>query len=45
MVHYDLPAVPGREGEHTAEQIRTEAIFEIYTFCHIRGIADVWAYM
>lgn len=39
------PLLPGREGERTAEQIRTEAVFEMYTFCHQRGIADAWAYM
>ncbi|KAL6303644.1 hypothetical protein BKA93DRAFT_734772, partial [Sparassis latifolia] len=35
-----------RDGKsHTSEQIRRDAVYEMYLFCQIRGLTEVWAYM
>ncbi|KAI0753625.1 hypothetical protein C8Q74DRAFT_1211125, partial [Fomes fomentarius] len=30
---------------HTAESIRRNAVFEMYSFCRTRGLAEVWGYL
>ncbi|RDX42198.1 hypothetical protein OH76DRAFT_1314939, partial [Lentinus brumalis] len=37
------PGIPPES--HTSESIRRGAVFEMYTFCHERGLAEVWGYM
>ncbi|KAG6848130.1 hypothetical protein H0H93_003112 [Arthromyces matolae] len=41
------PLFPERlnDGEWTAEQIRRNAVYRMYTFCYERGLCEVWAYM
>ncbi|KAJ7572871.1 hypothetical protein C8J56DRAFT_1138078, partial [Mycena floridula] len=34
-----------RDGRRIAEQIRQNGVWEMYTFCHARGLPEVWAYM
>ncbi|THU89117.1 hypothetical protein K435DRAFT_678582, partial [Dendrothele bispora CBS 962.96] len=40
------PAFPERlEGNWTLDQIRRNAVMEMYTFCLQRGLREVWGYM
>ncbi|TBU40259.1 hypothetical protein BD309DRAFT_870609, partial [Dichomitus squalens] len=42
------PFFPERHIEdtaHTTESIRHRAVWEMYTFCHIRGLTEVWGYL
>ncbi|KAF9023728.1 hypothetical protein BDZ89DRAFT_892707, partial [Hymenopellis radicata] len=40
------PLLPDRLGNNrTAEQIRADAVYEMYTFCYQRGLREVWGYM
>ncbi|PPQ85537.1 hypothetical protein CVT24_009510 [Panaeolus cyanescens] len=37
---------PQRNGEHwDAQRIRRESVYEMYQFCHARGLTEVWGYM
>ncbi|KAJ7575436.1 hypothetical protein C8J56DRAFT_1063322 [Mycena floridula] len=33
-----------RDGKWTAQRIRDNAVYEMYIFCHQRGLREVWAY-
>ncbi|KAF8990651.1 hypothetical protein BDZ89DRAFT_974208, partial [Hymenopellis radicata] len=40
------PLLPDRHGKNrTAEEIRADAVFEMYHFCKQRGLREVWGYM
>ncbi len=39
------PMFPDRDGTHTKEEIRTNAVCEMYLFCWQRGLREVWGYM
>jgi hypothetical protein len=34
-----------RDGKWSAEQIRRNAVYEMYNFCHLQGLREVWAYL
>ncbi|KAJ7764471.1 hypothetical protein B0H14DRAFT_2403339 [Mycena olivaceomarginata] len=36
---------PTENGSKSASDIRREAVHEMYTFCHIRGLREVWGYL
>lgn len=39
------PLLPEPTGIRSASEIYADACHEMYSFCHQRGLADVWAYM
>ncbi|KAJ7464001.1 hypothetical protein FB451DRAFT_1042683 [Mycena latifolia] len=38
------PLFPTQDGPKSAEDIRREAVHEMYTFCHQRGLREAWGY-
>ncbi|KZV79202.1 hypothetical protein EXIGLDRAFT_661315 [Exidia glandulosa HHB12029] len=45
FVQHPLLPDPDHDGVRSALEIRTRAVHEMYTFCHERKLAEVWAYM
>ena len=44
--HFCLhPVFPERDGSWTAEEIRRNSVYEMYQFCHIQGLREVWGYL
>ena len=44
--HFCLhPVFPERDGSWTAEEIRRNSVYEMYQFCYIRGLREVWGYL
>ncbi|KAF8629709.1 hypothetical protein AX14_011100 [Amanita brunnescens Koide BX004] len=44
--HFCLhPVFPERDGNWTAEEIRRNSVYEMYQFCQIRGLREVWGYL
>jgi hypothetical protein len=39
------PLFAERDGKWTKEKIRREAVHDMYHFCYIRGLCEVWGYM
>lgn len=40
------PLFPERDGKtYSAAQIRRNAVYEMYQFCYVRRLSEVWAYM
>jgi MULE transposase domain len=39
------PLFAEHDGKWTAEQIRSNAVYEMYSFCHTRGLREVWGYL
>ncbi|KAF8879440.1 hypothetical protein CPB84DRAFT_1630140, partial [Gymnopilus junonius] len=39
------PSLPDRHGTWTKEEIRDNAVKELYDFCKARGLREVWGYM
>lgn len=39
------PIFPTRDGLKSAEDIRREAVYEMYFFCRQRGLQEVWGYL
>ncbi|KAG6808563.1 hypothetical protein H0H92_003721 [Tricholoma furcatifolium] len=39
------PRFAERDGEWDAEKIRRNAVYEMYNFCYLRGLHEVWGYM
>ena len=44
--HFCLhPSFPEHDGIWHAEKIRSNSVYEMYQFCHVRGLREVWGYM
>ncbi|KAG6826876.1 hypothetical protein H0H92_014080 [Tricholoma furcatifolium] len=39
------PRFAERDGEWDAEKIRRNAVYEMYNFCYLRGLREVWGYI
>jgi len=39
------PLFAEHDGKWTAEKIRRNAVYEMYSFCHIRSLREVWGYL
>ena len=39
------PLLPERDGKLSAVEIRCQAVYDMYNFCRVRGIREVWGYM
>ncbi|KAG6824654.1 hypothetical protein H0H92_006195 [Tricholoma furcatifolium] len=39
------PRFAERDGKWDTEKIRRNAVYEMYNFCYIRGLREVWGYM
>ncbi|KAG6806274.1 hypothetical protein H0H92_011959, partial [Tricholoma furcatifolium] len=39
------PLLAERDGKWNSDRIRREAVYEMYNFCYIRGLREVWGYM
>ena len=39
------PLLLERDGKLSAEDIRSQAVYDMYNFCKVRGLREVWGYM
>ena len=39
------PLLPERDGKLSAVEIRCQAVYDMYNFCKVRGLREIWGYM
>ncbi|PIL26554.1 hypothetical protein GSI_12312 [Ganoderma sinense ZZ0214-1] len=44
-LHPLFPEQDSNDRPHTSESIRHDSVYEMYNFCRVRGLAEVWGYL